>query len=276
MAKPPSLQWRNRRSAQSARGGSPSSATPTTTIAFVMDLKSSDAASRLGALFDEVLTQAGQDPDRFLLVQIPGKPRADGRQAAFYHAGPIDEDPDDILHGAELSLANSPGARDRHRVAAFTDIDWDDPLQEAILAGLLRHEIRHGEQFDALGYEFFDLYDLAELVAGWKQGGMPRSGTLYGLIPAELDANTAAAQFLRNNRSTAVAGVLQSEHGQLARSHTDPAPLGDLPTKMIAFLYLFREVADDPGRSPGGITFEDRLRYISPRAAATWAALAAA
>jgi hypothetical protein len=34
---------------------------------------------------------------------------------------------------------------------------------------------------------------------------------------------------------------------------------------MIAFLYLLREVADDPIRSQG-ITFEQRLRRVSERA----------
>jgi hypothetical protein len=44
---------------------------------------------------------------------------------------------------------------------------------------------------------------------------------------------------------------------------------------MIAFLYLLREVADDPTRSQG-IMFEKRLRRVSERAARTWAALSAA
>jgi hypothetical protein len=45
---------------------------------------------------------------------------------------------------------------------------------------------------------------------------------------------------------------------------------------MIAFLYLLREIAEDPPGSPSGLTFEDRLRHVSPRAADTWAALVAA
>jgi hypothetical protein len=69
--------------------------------------------------------------------------------------------------------------------------------------------------------------------------------------------------------------VLNSDYNALARSNTDPGPLTDLPTKMIAFLYLLREVADDPIRSQG-ITFEQRLRRVSERAARTWAALSAA
>ena len=99
---------------------------------------------------------------------------------------------------------------------------------------------------------------------------MPRGGILYGLIPAEMDANAAAAKFLRERRPEAINMVLNSDYNALARSNTDPGPLTDLPTKMIAFLYLLREVADDPTRSQG-ITFEERLRRVSERAARTWA-----
>jgi hypothetical protein len=148
-------------------------------------------------------------------------------------------------------------------------------LQESVLAGLLRHEIRHAEQYDTLGQVFFDVYDLAELVCQWKVGGLPRGGVLYGLIPAEMDANAAAAKFLRERRPEAIDAVLNSDHNVLARSNTDPGPLTDLPTKMVAFLYLLREVADDPARSRG-VTFDDRLRRVSERAARTWEALRAA
>src|SRR5688500_12739376 len=108
-----------------------------------------DPALRLSALFDEILAYANQDADRFFLIPIPGTPNQNGRKAAFYHAGPtITEDSADILHGKQLTLANTAEARKRHRVAAFTEIAWDETLQEATLAGLLRHEIRHAEQFD--------------------------------------------------------------------------------------------------------------------------------
>ena len=233
------------------------------------------AESRSSILFNEVLAYAGQHEGRFFLVPIPGRPALNGRHAAFYRPGPIDEDPDDVLHGPHLALANGADVRDRHRVAVFADIDWEDPEQEAVLAAFLRHEIRHAEQWDELGQDFFDLYDLAELVCQWKVGGLPRGGILYGLIPAEMDANAAAAKFLRERRPKAVDAVLNSDHNVLARSNTDPGPLNDLPTKMIAFLYLLREVADDPIRSQG-ITFEQRLRWVSERAARMWAAMSAA
>ena len=80
---------------------------------------------------------------------------------------------------------------------------------------------------------------------------MPRGGILYGLIPAEMDANGAAAKFLRERRPESIGLVLNSDHNVLARSNTDPGPLSDLPTKMVAFLYLLREAADDPARSQG-------------------------
>jgi hypothetical protein len=72
------------------------------------------ANSRSSILFNEVLDYAGQDEDRFFLVSIPGRPAPNGRHAAFYRPGSIDEDPDDILHGPHLALANGPDVRDRH------------------------------------------------------------------------------------------------------------------------------------------------------------------
>jgi hypothetical protein len=98
---------------------------------YAMESLNSTRPTVLGALFSEVLAHAAADKDRFFLVSIPGRPAPDGRQAAFYHPGPIDEDPDDILHGRALARANAPDVRDRHRIAAFAEIDWDDPLQEA-------------------------------------------------------------------------------------------------------------------------------------------------
>ena len=96
-------------------------------------------------------------------------------------------------------------------MAGFADIDWDDPEQEAVLAGFPRREVRHAEHWDDLGQDFTDLYDLAELVCQWKVGGLPRGGILYGLIPAEMDANAAAAKFLRERRPEAINAVLTSD-----------------------------------------------------------------
>src|SRR4051812_45640739 len=191
-----------------------------------MSTGQTDHIGKLGALFGEVLAHAGQDVNRFYPICLPGAPEANGRKAAFYAAGmTMDDDPDDIVHGTQLALANTPEAKRRHRLATFTDINWEDPVEEAVLAGLLRHEVRHAEQFDALGREFFDLYELALTIGSWKVGGMPRGAMLYGLIPAEMDANTAAAKFLRERRSAVVDAVLGSDDGVLARSHTDPGPL---------------------------------------------------
>ena len=239
---------------------------------YAMELSNSSRQTPLGALFSEVLAHAAMDEDRFFLVSIPGRPAPAGRQAAFYHPGPIDEDPDDILHGPSLARANAPDVRDRHRIAAFAEIDWEDPLQEAVLGGLLRHEIRHAEQYEELGQAFFDLYDIAELICKWKVGGLLRGGILYGVIPAEMDANGAAAKFLRERRPDSIGLVLNSDHNVLARSNTDPGPLSDLPTKMVAFIYLLREVADDSARSQG-VPVEARLRQVSERASRTWDAL---
>jgi hypothetical protein len=103
----------------------------------------------------------------------PGRPPPNGRHAAFYRPGAIDEEEE-----AVFALAGT----------------GKNLLQEAVLAGLLRHEVRHAEQGDELGQVFFNIYDLAELACQWKVCALPRGGILYGLIPAEMDANAAAAK----------------------------------------------------------------------------------
>jgi len=63
-----------------------------------------------------------------------------------------------------------------------------------------------------------------------------------------MDANAAAAKFWRERRPEAINGAELWLQRTGPFEH-DPGPLSDLPTKMIAFLYLLREVADDPTRS---------------------------
>jgi hypothetical protein len=48
--------------------------------------------------------EARQGEERFFLVALPGRPTPNGRHAAFYQPGLIDEDPGDILHGRHLGL----------------------------------------------------------------------------------------------------------------------------------------------------------------------------
>lgn len=60
----------------------------------------------------------------------------------------------------------------------------------------------------------------------------------------------------------------------MARSNTPPEAIADLPAKTVAFMFIFREIAEDPAHF-ANISFERRLEHISAEAAAGWQALAA-
>lgn len=201
-----------------------------------------------------------------------------GKKAAYYPPGVyVRPDDEDLLHGRDLELANTPDFIRHHVIAVYSDIDWGDHIQEGLLAAKLRHEVRHAEQFDACGPQIFHLDQLADEACAWKVGGLPRGATLYGVKPVEMDANTAAAMFLRERRPAAVVqAILETDDdGPLARSNTPCGELRDLPTKMVAFLFQFREILEDPTRS-AGYSLEKRLRDIDQHAGELWAQLSRA
>jgi hypothetical protein len=163
----------------------------------------------------------------------------------------------------------------KQRIAVYAEFDEADPLELAILGAKLRHELRHAEQrLSASAGELFSLAELADQVARVKVGGLKGGASLYNLMPTEVDANAAAAGFLRAHHGAVVADVLRGDDAALARSNTPPEEIADLPAKTVAFIFIFREIAEDPAHFPN-MTFDVRLEQISPAAAACWRGLAA-
>jgi hypothetical protein len=226
--------------------------------------------------WNRAVRAAGIAPSRVHLLPIPGVAVRGFNQAACYppDIGLVD-DPVDLLRGAMLVEANLPEHRAKHRIAIYEDVDSDDRVAVATMAGTLRHELRHAEQRDACGGELFSLDELAGQLVSWKVAGLPRGGLLYHLKPIEVDANAASAMFLRQSYGDAVEAILKGEDGVLARSNTAPGDLLDLPAKTVAFMFCFREVAEDPIRCSSGLSFARRLGLIDQRWTELWAALAA-
>ncbi len=224
--------------------------------------------------WDDVVRVSGLDPSRVHLLPVPGAAVADHNKAACYppHID-LQDEPHDLLHGAMLEEANLPEHRDKHRIAIYEDIDGDDPLAVAIMAGTLRHELRHAEQREAWGGDLFALDELADQLVSWKVGGLPKAAFLYHAKPIELDANAASALYLRERYPTQLRAILDSEDGVLARSNIPPGALDDLPTKTVCFMFTLREVAEDPIRSPSSLSFRNRLRLVAPRWARLWDAM---
>lgn len=223
--------------------------------------------------WDLAVQASGLSHNEVHLLPVPGAAVSGYNQAANYPAGrTLIDDPEDLLHGDMLAEANHPDNINKHRVAIYEDVDRDNPVAVAILAGKLRHELRHAEQRVACGEGLQELVDLAEDIIRWKAGGLPSSAVLYQLKPTELDANAASAMLLNALFPTQVQAVLESQDVALARSNTPPGDLLDLPAKTVAFMFLFREVAEEPERS-ASLTFTGRLGLINRRYAAMWQTL---
>lgn len=65
-------------------------------------------------------------------------------------------------------------------------------------AALLRHELEHARQFDAVGAGVFDLQDFLENdVLSEVAGGLDGcGGGLINAVPTEIDSNAAASVFI--------------------------------------------------------------------------------
>lgn len=122
------------------------------------------------------------------LIWRQGRPRPTGQEAASWRAG-SDIDPefdDDYEFIPALKWANSDPIRGLPRVMV-----WVERTPEG-LAGLLRHELEHTVQIGA-HVELDHLHQRA-FDEVRNRGG---TGKSYNAIPMEVDANRAAARFLR-------------------------------------------------------------------------------
>lgn len=226
--------------------------------------------------WDQAVASSGLHAAGVHLLPVPGAAVQGTNKAACYPRDKVlVDDPDDLLHGPMLAEANLPQIRPMHRIAIYEDVDEDDPVAIAILAATLRHELRHAEQHETCGEALRPLDELADCVVSWKVGGLSGSGLLYNFKPTELDANGASAMFLRRHYPDEVEVILEGEDSALARSNTPPGSLLDLPAKTVAFLFSFREVAEDPARTPSGLGFRQRLGYIQPQWAELWDSMVA-
>lgn len=221
--------------------------------------------------WDKAVASSGLDPAQLHLLPVPGAAVQGTNKAACYPQDKVlVDDPDDLLHGEMLVEANLPENRPKHRIAIYEDVDESDPVAVAIMAGTLRHELRHAEQHEVCAEALRQLDELADCIVSWKVGGLPGSALLYNFKPTEVDANAASAMFLREFYLDQVEAILDGDDAALARSNTPPGELLDLPAKTVGFLFGFREVAEDSARASSGLNFAWRLRLIQPQWAELW------
>lgn len=195
-------------------------------------------------LWDEAISFAGVNPERFHLLPVDGAAVQGAPKAACYPPKlRLCEEPEDLLRGEALVEANDVAFRDKHRIAIYEDIDEDDPVDLAIAAAKLRHEIRHGEQRDTCGRALFELDEIADDLVAWRSS----EAALYNQKPIELDANDAAARFLASRYPVLVASILATPEAPLVRRASAPVDMSELRAATVRFIFGLRDIVDRPG-----------------------------
>jgi hypothetical protein len=92
-----------------------------------------------------------------------------------------------------------------------------------------------------------ELYGIAENVLSERVGGLTGGGFLYQTIPVEIDANAAAAIFVRGRYGTErIDELLNAGDSTSAalRSLVGPPPLDTLPNRMIRYFATIPDLCD--------------------------------
>jgi hypothetical protein len=180
--------------------------------------------------WEAALGDARVDTADAALIWRVGLPRLGGQQAASWRVGGrIDPEFDDDYEFIQmLHWANSDEIRTLRRVMI-----WTERTPEGV-AGLLRHELEHTIQI-AAAVELDQLHQRAceELK------NRSATGKSYNSIPMEMDANRAAARFLRGRYDTDRLRQLiiaDDEDAACFRPTADPEPLDTLVDRMRAFI----------------------------------------
>jgi hypothetical protein len=186
--------------------------------------------NRLLDIWEAAVRDAGLAISDVALVWRLGQPRPTGQEAASWRPNSIiDPEFDDDDEFAELlDWANSATIRPLRRVLV-----WTGRTPEGV-AGLLRHELEHTIQLAAHP-------ELDRLHRRAREELMIRgaTGKSYNAVPMEVDANRAAARFLRGRYGADRLQQLVAYGDKDAacfRPTMDPEPLDTLVERMRAFI----------------------------------------
>lgn len=164
--------------------------------------------------------------------------------AAWYRPGMrIPDDSRNFRDDNQRAQANDDDVRGMHRIIVPAR-----PTSAVIFAALLRHELEHARQFDHLRGRITDLHDFLEHdvlpeVAGGLDGC---GGALINAIPTEVDCNAAASVYISERFSASEVQAVRDNRNrrQLACSLLPPPAMDTLPTRMIAFAYIYRTAVE--------------------------------
>jgi len=183
----------------------------------------------------------------------------------IYHADPAF--PDD----AQRAVANQPGNRELHRLTVPAA-----PGDRATFAALVRHELEHARQYEALGAEICAMEDfVVDRVLREVAHDLRGCGGLVDQIPTVSDCNAAASVYVAS-RFTAeeVQSIRDGQRWHLACSLIPPAPPETLPARMVAFAFVHRAAVERHAER-SGCTIASLLSLMHPMAPELWAQLEA-
>ena len=180
------------------------------------------------------LEDAAIEASDALLYALDGESGSSGEGARYLYRGMkivADQEAEEIhLLLDEMNGDDCIGA---YRVVVFTDRTIEG------IAALLRHELEHGRQRDLFGQNLMELDGMAKSVISERVGGLCGGGFFYQVIPTEMDANAAAAQFVRGRFGADRMDELLrlgDKDGAAFRSLVGPPAIETLPERMIQFL----------------------------------------
>jgi hypothetical protein len=209
------------------------------------------------------LHDAGVAENDFHLITCPGAAVTGHAKAAYFAKGDIlcgdEEEGGIVVHPDKLAEANDAANLSRHRVAVYEDVDGEDEVGAAYLAGVLRHEIEHGKQRDATP-EAFGLSDIVDVVChNVAAGDSVRYRDLVNASPIEADANAAASAHVCKRYPAAVDALRAGFDHYLADATTGPGDPTTLVERTVDYLWQFGDICNDPTNLPSDGTFADIL-----------------
>lgn len=188
------------------------------------------------------LVDAGLDSREALLYVLDGDKDSNGYGGRHFHRYvEADRQGEAVELHPLLDELNHDECIDSHRVVVFRDRTIEG------VAALIRHELEHGRQQDVHGPRLMKLYGIALSVISERVGGLPGAGFLYQVIPLELDANAAAATFVRGRYGAAAIDELLRDgdgDGAAFRSLVGPPPIDTLPERMVRFFATMPDLCD--------------------------------
>lgn len=204
------------------------------------------------------------------LITVSGTPRQGQPKAFTFTAGRLkaDDPQDGILQGGTLAEANRAANLHKVRVVIFDGNRDQTDAERAVIAGKLRHELRHAEHRVSGQWSLiWDLellyFDCAEFVTGEDSGGC-----LEELCPTEVDCNAVAARYLRAVHPESVPAVLDGDDAKLALITDPPVPIADLPGSLLSAIFALLDRSDHGSADLDPV----ELRQLKVKAASIWQA----